>query len=983
MMQAVKYVLFMLISLFANDMRGQFYLTGEDPSGVRWRELKSANYRVIYPVGTDSLAQRYMNLLELYRPYVMSGVMANPKSIPVVLHPYTTVSNGMVVWAPKRVELYTCPPASGGYAQTWDSQLVLHESRHVGQMNAFTTGVFKPLGWFFGEQITGLGCGIYGAKWLLEGDAVIAETELSNSGRGRSAGFMEYYRAAFLNGDFRNWYKWKFGSNKIYTPNVYSLGYMVLSAGRSMTDDYTYTGKMLKSYVKHFYNPNVLNATQKSLTGYPLRRLASAGVMYHTGLWEKDLEERGEFTAPQEFDVRRSNYYTTYENIVPLNADSIICVKKSFDAPARLVMVGADAGFNEQNRRGEKVLRYFSSYAGNFARSGNKLYYVETIGDKRWGMVAYNDLFSYDIESGKISRLTRKARYNNPSVSTTGDSLAVVEYPLTGGSNIVLLDTCGKMLCRKSAPFGGELKESAWIGDTLYALALTDRGLGIFSIVMDGTGELSGKEWRVVLKEQYSNICSLKSSDDMLYFESDADGVNNIYRLDPANMDLDRVTNAAYAAHFPAVSGGRLFYSNLGLNGNFPVYKDTLAIKRDGDLYIEGTVLKNQYKYPVAEMLAGQARAYFDKNPALPDSIVSPVEYKPERYSRLGHIFRPHSWAPFYYNVDRILNMSGGNLYDLVSLGAIVYSQNTLGTAVGMLGYSYSNGHHGAHASFEYRGWMPVFKVEADYNAENRMQYRVVDLGETKVVDVKDTGDPLFGVKLRGYLPLYFNSRGWQRGFIPQLLWKFDNSQFYSQSSGSYKFRHQLVYQLQYYQMLPVAKAAIFPRWGYNFTLSGSFSPGGAENFGSLLAAHSYFYLPGFDAKHGFKLTASYQKQFTSGKYFYLENLVSLPRGYKGSYFGDDYFRVGVDYAVPVNFNGLNLGILGYYKRLQFIPFADYARMTNGSRHTSLTSYGTDFLVDGYIFRIGVPVSVGVRYARTNEKGNENSFGLLFNVSMP
>ena len=59
---------------------------------------------------------------------------------------------------------------------------------------------------------TGIGVGLYPSKAFLEGDAVIAETELTNAGRGRNADFMMYLRAAYLNGDYRDWDKWNFGS---------------------------------------------------------------------------------------------------------------------------------------------------------------------------------------------------------------------------------------------------------------------------------------------------------------------------------------------------------------------------------------------------------------------------------------------------------------------------------------------------------------------------------------------------------------------------------------------------------------------------------------------------------------------------------------------------------------------------------------------------------------------------------------------------
>ncbi len=974
--------------LLSTTAEGQFYLTGEEPSGVKWSVIKSDNYKVIYPREDDSIAQRYLNLLELYRPYVMAGVLAEPRPIPVILHPFSVQSNGMVTWAPKRVELYTMPPANNGYPQNWDEQLILHESRHIGQMNAFTKGLFKPLNWLLGEQITGLGCGVYGSRWMFEGDAVVAETELSESGRGRSASFLEYYRASALSGEFRDWCKWRYGSNKKFTPSVYPLGYVMVSAGRGISGDYCYTGKILDYYVRHFYNPNVQNAAHKALTGYKMRHLAQVAFEYHTKWWAEDDANRGDFTLYDEFPVRKNGYYKKYGKQVVVGKDSIVAVKYSYDAPTSLVMLSSTGEFLKENPNGEKKLRPFSASTGNLQYAAGKIFYTESVEDERWGMASYNDLFSYEMDSGKITRCTKGKSYNNPALSITADSLSVIEYPYRGGSNLVVLDTDDpeKVLLSVPAPDGGQLTESVWMGNELYALAITGNGLGLFSLDISKLQEYSdGKEiphlWKRVINEQQSIIQALGCSNDRLYFESDMDGVNNIYSFDPSNGHLSRLTNVRFAAHNPKIAQDKLYYTVLEVSGEYPVYTEVDVVSKERDLFFKNGEIKNRYEYQVANMLQSQAKEYFRNDSLLPDSSPdSFVRYESKPYRKLPHLFRVHSWAPVYYNVDKIMQMSFDHLYDAVSVGTTIYSQNTLGTAVGMLGYSYRKGFHAGHASFEYRGWYPVFKVEAHYNSESRMQYRVIDAG-TVLVDMQDTGKPLFELIARSYLPLYFNSRGWQRGFIPQILWKYDNNLFYSQRKERYVKRHQLNYAVQYYQMRPVATAAIFPRWGVNVALSGALSPGGAENFGSVVAMNTYAYLPGIDLKHGLRIGIAYQKQMTDNKYFYLENLVGMPRGCE-THYCDEFYKVSADYAVPINFTGLNLGFVGYFKRMQIIPFADYANLKSKNGVTHLTSFGTDLLMDGFLFKIGVPISIGVRYARTNDPGNENHCSLLFSTSM-
>ncbi|MBR4882296.1 MAG: hypothetical protein IKU18_00310, partial [Bacteroidales bacterium] len=328
-----------LLLMGAGNLSAQFYLTGANPSRAKWNQIKTPNYKVIYPQGIDSLAHRYATLLETERNGVMAGVMSDPKPVPVVLQPFTTLSNGMVVWAPKRAEFYTLPPATADYYQNWEMQLVLHESRHIGQMDHFTKGVYKPLGWILGEQITGLGVGLYGPKWLLEGDAVVAETELTDGGRGRSASFLEYYRASFLSGQYRNWVRWRFGSNKYYTPNAYAVGYLINSTARLKSDNYLYTGQLMNLYVKKFYNPNITNAASEKVAGATPQELFNEGVEMFGQMWREDYQKRGPFTQVTQLGHKRSPFYYEYNSPVVVGNDSIICIRKGYDSPTKLVML--------------------------------------------------------------------------------------------------------------------------------------------------------------------------------------------------------------------------------------------------------------------------------------------------------------------------------------------------------------------------------------------------------------------------------------------------------------------------------------------------------------------------------------------------------------------------------------------------------------------------------------------------------------------
>ena len=1027
----------MLASVWDTPLYAQYVINGGTPAATRWMQLKGDTYKVVYPQGADSLAKRYLWLLEQNSKAVMLGLGGiKPAKIPAILYNGTANSNGMVVWAPKRMELYTLPMRYS-YPIRWEEQLAVHESRHVGQMTHFTKGIYKFASVLLGEQAPSIGVGLYGPRWLLEGDAVIAETELTNSGRGRNAEFMEYYRAAFLEGDTRNWDKWRRGSYKKYSPGLYQAGYLVNGTARYKTGNYEYSGDVLENSVKRFYDFNLYT----KVAGTSPKKMFGEGQRMMTEIWKEELSRRGSITHPKEVLQKRDKGYAEYRSPVAIGKDSILYIKYSFNTPTQLVLV---------HHGREQVLRGMASSVEEMRYAVGKLYFTENVPSSRWSNAVYGQLYSLELDGllgeavargeamggfsvsrdgnpGKmdssqgnlqgrgngIVKLSGRGYYKSPDVK--GDTLLVEEFFPGGGSAVVLMDgRNGEVLQRIPAPFEGEVTEAVFAGNDIYALAITDLGLGLFE--WDG-------EWKRVIAEQAAGIedlrCGeLESGEKVLHFVSDIDGVRNVYMLNLAAGELSRLTNSLYGAGEAYLNGGYLYYSSLETGGKFPVKVAVGEAQGCGSgydpVFAEGKLLGN-YKYKVAEELSRQAREALGSNGLLASeeeialrngtSIVSYNEteeefagrIQPQRYSKGGHLFRVHSWAPVYYNVDRIMEADYDNLYHAVSAGATVYSQNTLGTAVSMLGYSYHNGLHGGHFKFKYSGWLPVLQVSADINGDERYETRIVrDSSGVKSVTTLASG-PLVELGGLAYLPLTFNSHGWQRGITPQVRWEFSNDGYYDSGKKGFIYMNAVTPALQFYVMRDKAYAGIFPKWGIGGVAKLRYAVGGGENFGSAASLYMYGYLPGFGATHGIKVAAGVQKQNVEGKNYYMGNMVSMPRGYKEGIYGEQYYLATFDYAFPLYLGDFSLWHLAYIKRLQVIPFADFAVnrvpvLVSGASHsrkmqnTSLYSCGTDLLVDMCPFKLGFECSVGVRYSYNGNNGNfpgaGNAFQMLFSVSL-
>ena len=126
----MKVCLILALVFVPLGLGGQFYSQGEDSSSVKWEKIQTGNFKLVYPEGFYKEANRFANLLEHYRPYISYTLQHPPAKIPVVIHTRSVRSNGLVFWAPKRMELVALQDQDN-FNQDWFELLALHEYRHV------------------------------------------------------------------------------------------------------------------------------------------------------------------------------------------------------------------------------------------------------------------------------------------------------------------------------------------------------------------------------------------------------------------------------------------------------------------------------------------------------------------------------------------------------------------------------------------------------------------------------------------------------------------------------------------------------------------------------------------------------------------------------------------------------------------------------------------------------------------------------------
>jgi hypothetical protein len=947
----------LLLNIFVTiPLNAQFFSTGSDPARAKWMYIETADHKIIYPKEIDSLARRYAFYSEHLRDAVFAPLRSKPSKSDIVLHPYNLMSNGMVGLAPKRIELITRPPWDSEYHIEWAKHLIIHELRHLAQVNKFERGIFKPLGWLIGEQAAAIGVGLYMNTWKLEGDAVVAETALSSAGRGRDPDHLMYFRAAFLNNDFRSWHRWTLGSYKDYVPDVYSFGYMMSSFIRFNSGNYYYIDDVTRRIVNRFYNPWADRGAYRDFTGMTKKENFEYLKNVMTSRWSREDSLRGALTPYNVVNLKQRKF-TSYLNLIESDGDTTFALKSDLGRIRRLVKIDPEG---EEHR-----LKYMGRVSSPIVINQDKLYWTEFIGSPRWEMESFSDIFSYDLKTGSTSRHTRKGAHF--ALHFSNNELFTVTYPVEGSSAVTILDSQTFGLKESvSAPFGAQLKEVVSSGGLIYAILLTEKGAGIY-VYDRATGV-----WSIEVKEQSRSLKNLRFSGGELFFVSDLNGVNNIYCYSPESKFLRRLTNSRFGVASFSFSKNQkeLLYSDFS-------HKGYSAVKADQDSMLWAPAdFSKPYKDEIAEYLS--LREGFKADTVVPFKTDN---YKAKRYSKLSGIINIHSWAPVYYNIDNIKSLTYESVYDIATPGFILYSQNSLSTAFGMAGYSWRAGFHSGHFKFTYRGLYPVIEIKADINDRDRFNSTLIREPGKRPIIQKDTikGRPYLNSHLLVYVPLTFNSGGWYRGVVPKMLWRYTNDSFFSYDNDKFSNYQYLNFGVNFYSVMGMSHRDLFPRFGAGASFQIASVPFAGENFGSIIYSSLYGYLPGIGANHGVKLSVAAQKQFYENKNYLMSSLIGFPRGYSSRY---SRWAAGVmaEYAMPLFTGDLSLTSLLYIKRVQMIPFISFTR--NGSERDAETLYsaGSDIIFDVNLIGISYPLEVGVRAGYTGEK--RSFFEFLFKTPL-
>lgn len=951
MPKATIYILLFLLlaALSTKRSHAQYFTAGQDPASIRWEQIQTPRFQVIFPAGFKEKADYVTNILEYAYERAGRSLDHQPRKISVVLHNRSVTSNGFVAPAPDRMELFSVPPQDN-MDMPWLEHLVIHEFRHVVQIDKLDQGLTRVLSYVFGEQANAVVAGLI-PMWYLEGDAVLSETALTTNGRGRQPSFSRITRARLRDtAHLFSFDKMLLGSYRDQTPNHYELGYHLVSYGRMKHG--TDLWEDLENHVgRRPYQLVSYNLGLKRFSGLYSRGLYDSAMTWFGRFYGRSSDTPsagGSNMTPFPHDDYRS-----YRFPVPASGKGFYAIRKDYSHNTRIVHI---------TQEGEETV--FIPGLMTFDRishSNGLIAWSERVPDMRWSNRSFSVVRVYDTRRDRVRTIKDKTRWFAPDISPKGHRLVAAEVSQKNRFSLVTCDVQdGTDVRRFEHPRGIFLQQPVWSADGsyVYVIGLTDQGKGIFQL-----NPRSGI-WSTVMEPVYREINHLSAGTDNIYFRAARRHKEQIFAYNTREDRLYQVTSVPVNASDVSFSGtsASLLYSSYKANGynvrSLPLHKDVFTAVAQAPADEE----------PLVDSLARQEDSLFFSK-AIPSR-----EYPSRPYRKWQNLFNFHSWAPFYMNY----NTSSPALTDLAP-GVSLFSQNILSTAITTLGYSYQNDAHRLHSNFTYKGWYPVFDISTSYGGKPGV------VRPSSVDWAPELTNDYLKVDATLSLPLNLTRGHTVAGVTPSVSYEYDRQYYYYRPENYYlRGLKTIDYGLWFYSYRRMAYRDIFPRWGVTFNMNVRSSPFSEELLGNMTALTGKVFMPGFMEDHGISLAAGYQKQNPEA-YLY-SSFLQFPRGVDARN-TEKLYTFESEYVFPLAYPDWNLPSLLYVKRLKGKLFFDYAmneyrRVVDNSvvwDNQDYYSLGGEWTADFHLARFMFPFSAGVRYAYVPQF-SDHRFELVFNV---
>lgn len=894
----------------------QYYSWGASPSSIKWKRIKTDSIKLIYPDYWQPNAGRTLFYFDTIRHSISYGFSRPPARVPVIMQTQNMNSNGVVTYAPKRIELMSFPDVDD-YAQPWMKHLVAHEYRHSVQYNNLNRSTVRSLSILLGDQGLLIGT-LLMPLWFMEGDAVMAETQMTTFGRAMQPSFSMEYRAI---GRVKTpaWQidRWFCGSFKYNIPDHYKMGYQMTR--------YSY-----ERYGQDFWNKLI-----RYTSNFPFLIVPRAVAMqkyYKTSvnkLFYDTFDSLNDYwdSLPRRNDSATlyplpAKTYTKYTFPMFRNDSTIVAFKENFDRTTAIVSL-------DVNTATEKVLCYIGKVSTRPVISGDRIYWTEFRYSTVWDEKVNSRLCFYNFNDGTKHCATSSHQVFYPTATGYGP-LSYVSYNYDGTYSIREgMDIESR--CYNFAS-GVEIHGMAWDDVTrrLYFIGLSEQGEWIGALRDDRSG------YDLITPPRFITVSNLRADNGVLYFGSIVSGVDEAHSLDLISGEEYRLTESRFGSFSPSPSpsGDRVVVTSYDRLGYHLAVQNTAtkSVQPYRDLPVN-LVNPPTRKWNVTNL--DSVRYNSDADSAAYEAKSA------KRYHKGLTLLNAHSWAPFEFDPFNILS---DNQFD-INLGATILSQNLLSsmTAYASWGWSRLMGNR-FRIGVEYSGWGPTIAVAGTYGGGNQMVYNRP--ATVPMPDIK----PALNLSVSVSQPLWLSSGATFRRITPQIGFSFSNDLVYTRESYQgeavpEKGVFRLSGSLSYVEQMRLAHRDFMPRWGYALKVSFVDNPINAD-FRTSVLAYARGYLPGFAPHHSTSIQLGYQASLGNKRFgFRVKEL--FPRGAEYDFTPKHYMACAVDYRLPVAYPDWGIPSVLFIRRIRLGVFGDYARyQTFDTRWHNLFSYGGNVTFD-------------------------------------
>ena len=938
----------LLFLLFGNiDICAQ--ALGGNPPSIEWDQINTDTVRVIFPMGLKAQAEQVANTVTYLNRHNRRSIGDKQKKINIVLQNQTVIPNGYVGLAPFRSEFYLTPPQSAyEVGPDWLNQLSIHEYRHALQYMNTRTGITDLVSYLFGQFAWNFMTNLSIPNWYWEGDAIMNETVLTDQGRGRMPFFYNGYKSLFYSDNIYSYAKARNGSMQDYVPDHYEFGFLMCNYGRAQ-----YGNDMWKDVLRDASRYRTLfypfSGALRKHTGNNVHQFYQEAMQYYGRRWNAQQDSIAPVSLDQFNRKPRNNTYTSYRYPYFDGKGDVIAYKSSYKQIAGIYHIMADGQENLICRQGLMLDYYFSF-------RNHKLAWAEMGYDERWSWQIYSNIVTYNLETGKRTKLTHQEKYFSPDLSHNGDRIVAFHSTPDLQYAIHILDAeTGQVIQEIPNPENDYFSYPRWSQHDHKIIALLRKDKGDMAVVAidinTGVYDLLTTLSKNLIDKPYV-------AGNFVLFTASYGGEDNIFAVKPGDTNVYQVSDRILGAYDVNVDPDQktiIFseFSHLGYNLKTMPFNP-------------GSWKKIQITSPT-QVSQFQFNAEKDEGGNILDKVHD-HEYPVEQYPLSKGLINIHSWSLFFADPN----------YEFSLL-----SNNVLNTLQLQLGARYNRNDRNItyFLDAQYGQYYPLFTLSTNV-AQYASDRFIVD-NHNQVLDTVSLHRLETVITPGIMLPFKFNYGTYSTRLQPYARYNYafitnqhitgvDIEGFQPDPEALKNYQKQyLDYGLVFLNARKRAMQNIYPKYSQYLSILERQSIDGSSN--NQLYVNSEWTFPGLFLNHNLVVQASYQSEKQGGRYSFGDNFV-YSRGYNPPPY-DNIYKIGANYHFPIVYPDLGFFGILYIYRIRGNAFFDFSQThftpTNYQYVQSYNSTGGEVVFDTQLFNV-MSLSFGVRYSYLLNEDYEN-----------